>query len=251
MLHQVIDGGLTKERIARAATVLNAMNERVMRVYPERLWNKRDGCLKIGNLLEADPVFSEMLCASSVLTHIEWMIEKPFLASACQASTLYAFPKGRWDWHVDHPAAEGKPLPPVAISAIWALTDFNVGATAIIETREIPKVKTQPHADATIVRPKAGQVLIYPSDTWHSPVPFDIGTPRFAVLINYVKPWVIPMEDMDVQIQRMPKSTPQSVIDMMGKGRFQSQRHSTGTNRGIAQKWYFPWAYRLYCRWIG
>ncbi len=168
---------------------------------------------RLFNLLEKDACFVELLLNEAVLDVMERILGRGFVCSAFESNTIYPDVEFKYDWHVDYPynveqnCLLENPLTDVlAVQVIVPLVDFTKdnGGMAVIPfaNRTRPK-RDCSHAEEVYANPRRGDVLVGHPNYWHSSTINVTTQPRPAILSQFIKPYVVPQNDLRAQMRNM------------------------------------------------
>lgn len=160
--------------------------------------------VRINNLLLHDPLFWSVPLQPQVLALAERLLDPELLLSSLVSLTLGPGQEAQ-PLHED---TQQLPLPrpraPIAVNAMWALSDFTAenGATHIVpgshrEATPPPYGGDVPTVQATM---KAGSVMLFDSALWHKGGANTTGARRYALSCYYCAGWMRQQENLQLGI---------------------------------------------------
>jgi ectoine hydroxylase-related dioxygenase (phytanoyl-CoA dioxygenase family) len=149
---------------------------------------------RVFNLLAHDSAFGSVPIDSSVLAVAEAVLDHELLLSSLTAIETHP---GQADQplHADDGSIPlARPHQPLALVALWALTDFNEtnGATRLVPRSHQNPQRPPPgeRADAVSAEMPAGSVLLYNGSIWHGGSANRSANRRIFIACNYCAGWV-------------------------------------------------------------
>jgi len=248
----VVPEMLSLEKVRETTDILMKINS----LEQKKTLSSNNGCLRVGDLVVKHEIFLELLCHAEVLRLIEKFLGKGFVCSAIQSNTLLPHQgQAKYDWHIDYPYHGFSPTSweyeKLSIQVIWMLKDFtrDNGATGALpkshKSAKMPdRDKTKWWEDAIVAEGKQGSIYISWGSLWHTQTLNYTNEPRPAVIVQYVKPYVIPQEDLAFQLEQMGE-TSDIVKHLLHGNRYNQQRNIYGVNRGIEYSPYYPFIWRI------
>ncbi|WP_431854244.1 phytanoyl-CoA dioxygenase family protein [Azospirillum sp.] len=162
--------------------------------------------IRIYNLLARDPAFQAVPLHENVLPVAEAVLDRELLLSSLTAITLAPGQEAQ-PMHED---TQQIPLPrphvPIAVNALWALTDFTEANGA---TRIVPGSHRYDHPpeyggvyDTVAAEMPAGSVMLFDSALWHAGGTNRTDRRRFSLSCYYCAGWVRQQENLLLGIPR-------------------------------------------------
>lgn len=184
--------------------------------------------VRIYNLLVQDPAFWQVPLNENVLPIAEKVLDRELLLSSLSAITLAPGQEAQ----PIHEDTQQIPLPrphaPIALNALWALTDFTEenGATRIIPGSHL---HDSPPAyggtyDTVPAEMPAGSVMIFDSQLWHAGGSNRTDQRRFSMSCYYCAGWLRQQENLQLGIPReVAASFPQRLQELCGYSVYKGQ----------------------------
>lgn len=165
-----------------------------------------DRTRRVFNLLAHDVGFATLPVDPFVLSVVESVLDPELLLSSLTAVESHPG-QDRQPLHADDGSIPlPRPHPPVAVVALWALTDFTEANGA---TRLVPGSHTDPRipgrgeeADTIVAEMGAGSVLVYNGSLWHGGGANRSDGRRMFVVCNYCAGWVRQEENQLLGLDR-------------------------------------------------
>ena len=184
--------------------------------------------VRIYNLLAHDPAFWQVPLNECVLPIAEKVLDRELLLSSLSAITLAPGQEAQ----PIHEDTQQIPLPrphaPIAINALWALTDFTEenGATRIIPGSH--RYDSPPAYggiyDTIAAEMPAGSVMIFDSQLWHAGGSNRTDQRRFSMSCYYCAGWLRQQENLQLGIPREVAATfPQRLQELCGYSVYKGQ----------------------------
>lgn len=162
--------------------------------------------IRIYNLLARDPAFQAVPLHGNVLPVAEAVLDRELLLSSLTAITLAPGQEAQ-PMHED---TQQIPLPrphvPIALNALWALTDFTEANGA---TRIVPGSHRYDHPpeyggvyETIAAEMPAGSVMLFDSALWHAGGTNRTDQRRFSLSCYYCAGWVRQQENLLLGIPR-------------------------------------------------
>lgn len=167
---------------------------------------------RVGEIAVKHQVFRDLLCNETVLSVWRRFVGEDIYCSSWSANIAYpGF--AQYGWHVDYPYWSIKPPWPldfIAGQTIWMLDDFTAanGATGIVPFSHRfghpPEAPTDCwRDDGVVLEGKAGSIALGHGAWYHSARPNTTDEYRCCLLGMYLKPCLIPQEDMHAQLEKI------------------------------------------------
>lgn len=161
---------------------------------------------RVFNLLARDPGFGSIPIEPAVLGVVEKVLDHELLLSSLTAVETNP---GQEDQplHADDGSIPlARPHDPLAVVALWALTDFdeNNGATRLVPGTHLEERRPRPGeaADTITAEMTAGSVLVYNGSLWHGGGANRSDDRRVFVVCNYCAGWVRQEENQLLGLDR-------------------------------------------------
>jgi len=171
---------------------------------------------RVGEIAVKHRIFRDLLCHPLVMAVWENYLGEDFFCSSWSANIAYpGF--DRYGWHVDYPywsITPPWPLDFIAGQTVWMLDDFCAenGATGTVPCSH--RFGRPPHEprdrwceEGIILEGGCGSVAFAHGAWHHTARPNRSDDPRCALLGMYLKPCLIPQEDMHSQLAGMDSPT--------------------------------------------
>lgn len=185
--------------------------------------------VRINNLLVHDPLFWSVPLQADVLALAESLLDKELLLSSLCSLTLGPGQEAQ-PLHED---TQQIPLPrpraPLAVNALWALSDFTEenGATHIVPgSHKAPSAPPYGADDIETVQAtmKAGSVMLFDSALWHKGGANTSNARRFALSCYYCAGWMRQQENLQLGIPRdIAAGFPKRLQELCGYGIYKGQ----------------------------
>lgn len=184
--------------------------------------------IRIYNLLARDAAFWQVPLHENVLPVAEAVLDRELLLSSLTAITLAPGQEAQ-PMHED---TQQIPLPrphaPIAINALWALTDFTEenGATRIVPGSHrydaAPEYGGQ--YDTIAAQMPAGSVMIFDSQLWHAGGANRTDRRRFALSCYYCAGWLRQQENLQLGIPlETTRAFPRRLQELCGYSVYRGQ----------------------------
>ncbi|CAB3822053.1 hypothetical protein LMG3410_00319 [Achromobacter aegrifaciens] len=185
--------------------------------------------VRINNLLVYDPRFWDVPLQPDVLSLAERLLDRELLLSSLCSLTL-APGQGAQPLHEDtQQLALPRPRPPLAVNAIWALSDFTAenGATHIVPGSHrydsSPPYGAQ-DIDTVQATMKAGSVMLFDSALWHKGGANNSNARRYALSCYYCAGWMRQQENLQLGIPaEVARSFPRRLQELCGYSIYKGQ----------------------------
>ncbi|MFD4839560.1 phytanoyl-CoA dioxygenase family protein [Achromobacter sp. NPDC058515] len=185
--------------------------------------------VRINNLLVYDPLFWDVPLQPEILDLAERLLDRELLLSSLCSLTL-APGQAAQPLHEDtQQLALPRPRPPLAVNAIWALSDFTQdnGATHVVPGSHLydsaPPYGAQ---DIESVRAtmKAGSVMLFDSALWHKGGANDSNSRRYALSCYYCAGWMRQQENLQLGIPAdLARRFPRRLQELCGYSIYKGQ----------------------------
>lgn len=161
---------------------------------------------RVFNLLSHDPAYAAVPIDPTVLPVVEAVLDNELLLSSLTAVETHpgqeAQPLHADDGSIPLP----RPHPPLAVVALWALTDFTEanGATRLVPGTHRESRRPRPGETAETVQAEmsAGSVLLYNGSIWHGGGANLTDSRRMFIVCNYCAGWVRQEESQLLALDR-------------------------------------------------
>lgn len=184
--------------------------------------------VRINNLLVYDEIFWQVPLQPEVLGLAELLLDRELLLSSLCTLTLGPGQEAQ-PLHED---TQQLPLPrpraPVAINAVWALSDFTVdnGATQVVPGShrfdQFPPYGSEQETVPAIM--KAGSIMLFDSALWHKGGANTTGSRRYAVSCYYCAGWMRQQENLQLGIPlEVASRFPRRLQELCGYGIYRGQ----------------------------
>ena len=196
--------------VEKADEACDALNELLAMEITEDVRAARTQ--RVGKIIVKNNIFLELMCHPLVINLWKEYLGDDLICGTFSANTVYP---GRNDvgWHADYPYWSIKPpWPPgrLAVQTLWMLNDFTEenGATATVPGSHLkghlPDGKTnEKREDEKILTGTRGSVVFAHGAWWHTARPNLSNHSRSCLLGMYMKPCLIPQEDMLGQLNEI------------------------------------------------
>ena len=188
--------------------------------------NRQTRTQRVGQIVVKHAVFRELLCSPLVLAVWERFVGEDIFCSSWSANIAYPSFDG-YGWHVDYPYWSIKPPWPldfIAGQTIWMLDDFTAdnGATGVVPySHRFGKPPEPPtdrwRDDGVILEGSRGSVALGHGAWYHTARPNRTNEYRCCLLGMYLKPCIIPQEDMYGQLAQL--ENPSELIQQLLGGK--------------------------------
>lgn len=196
-------------------------------VAAEATEQNRAACTqRVGQIAVKHAVFRELLCNPLVLAVWERYVGEDAYCSSWSANIAYPGFDG-YGWHVDYPYWSIKPPWPldfIAGQTIWMLDDFTAdnGATGVVPYShrfgELPSPPTDRwREDGVVLEGRRGSVVLGHGAWYHTARPNITDQYRCCLLGMYLKPCLIPQEDMAGQLAQI--DNPSELLERLMGGK--------------------------------
>ena len=161
---------------------------------------------RVFNLLSHDPAYAAVPTDPTVLPIIEAVLDHELLLSSLTAIETHPG-QAPQPLHADDGSIPlPRPYPPLAVVALWALTDFTEanGATRLVPGTHRDSRRPRPGeaADTVSAEMSAGSVLIYNGSIWHGGGANESDARRRFIVCNYCAGWVRQEENQLLGLDR-------------------------------------------------
>lgn len=202
-----------------------------------------DRTRRMFNLLSRDPLFASVPIHDPVLGLVEQVLGPELLLSSLTAIDIHPGQAAQ-PLHADDASIPlARPHQPLAVVAIWALTDFTAdnGGTRLVPRSHL--ADRRPRADdesATVpTSMSAGSVLVYNGSIWHGGGENRSDGRRIGIVCNYYAGWLRQEENQLLALSREQVAEfPPRLRRMVGYGTFRGLHgHVAGVDPG---SWFDP-----------
>lgn len=161
---------------------------------------------RVFNLLAHDPAYAAVPIDPTVLPIAESVLDRDLLLSSLTAIETHPGQEPQ-PLHADDGSIPlPRPHPPLAVVALWALTDFTEanGATRLVPGTHREDRRPRPGEEAQTVSAEmsAGSVLIYNGSLWHGGGANRSDARRQFIVCNYCAGWVRQEESQLLALDR-------------------------------------------------
>lgn len=167
---------------------------------------------RVGEIAVKDRVFLDLMCHPTIVAFWKHYLGDDVICSTWTANTVYPG-HDTIRWHSDYPYWSITPPWPdgrLAGQTIWLLDDFTEenGGTGVVPGSHRaghppPEPRDIWRADGEILTGTRGTVVLGHGAWWHTARPNRSDKPRSCLLGMYMRPCVIPQEDMADQLARI------------------------------------------------
>lgn len=184
--------------------------------------------VRINNLLAYDEAFWSVPLQPSVLALAESLLDRELLLSSLCSLTLGPGQTAQ-PLHEDTQQLHlPRPRPPLALNAMWALSDFTEANGA---TRIVPGSHKLDHApaygtevDTIAATMSAGSVMLFDSALWHKGGANTTDERRYALSCYYCAGWMRQQENLQLGIPRETAARfPRRLQELCGYGIYKGQ----------------------------
>lgn len=194
----------------------------------EQTAQHKDWCAqRVGRIAVKNSVFRDLMCHPLLVELWQKWLGPDMVCSTWSANTMMPG-QSSYQWHADFPYWAMQPPWPAGNltgQTIWMLDDFTDenGATGVVpysHNKLVPPENIKEwRDDAEIATGQRGSVVVLHGALWHTHRPNKSEVPRSALLGMYIRPALIPMEDMRKQLADIPEPS-ELVKQIMGANVF-------------------------------
>jgi len=184
--------------------------------------------VRINNLLAYDEAFWDVPLQPSVLALAESLLDRELLLSSLCSLTMGPGQTAQPLHEDTQQLALPRPRPPLAVNAMWALSDFTEanGATRIVpgshKLDHAPAYGTQVQTVAATM--PAGSVMLFDSALWHQGGANTTDERRYALSCYYCAGWMRQQENLQLGIPRETAAKfPRRLQELCGYGIYKGQ----------------------------
>lgn len=184
--------------------------------------------VRINNLLAYDETFWDVPLQPAVLALAESLLDRELLLSSLCSLTLGPGQPAQPLHEDTQQLSLPRPRPPIAINAMWALSDFTEdnGATRIVPGSH--KFDHSPAYGADIetvaATMPAGSVMLFDSALWHKGGANETDQRRYALSCYYCAGWMRQQENLQLGIPReIAAKLPRRLQELCGYGIYKGQ----------------------------
>lgn len=185
--------------------------------------------VRINNLLVYDPLFWDVPLQPEILALAEGLLDRELLLSSLCSLTL-APGQAAQPLHEDtQQLALPRPRPPLAVNAIWALSDFTPdnGATHVVPGSHLydsPPPYGTHEIESVQATMKAGSVMLFDSALWHKGGANDSNARRYALSCYYCAGWMRQQENLQLGIPaEVARRFPRRLQELCGYSIYKGQ----------------------------
>jgi hypothetical protein len=193
---------------------------------------------RVFNLLSHDPLFGSVPLQAELLGIAEKVLGRELLLSSLTAIESHPG-QDQQPLHADDGSIPlARPHPPLALVALWALTDFtdDNGATRLVPQSHNETRRPDPGEDVETVTATmgAGSVLLYNGSIWHGGGANRSEDRRMFIVCNYCPGWIRQEESQLLGLDREYVATlPDRLRRLLGYGVYRGLLgHVAGTDPG-------------------
>ncbi|WP_423457689.1 phytanoyl-CoA dioxygenase family protein [Ottowia sp. VDI28] len=184
--------------------------------------------VRINNLLAYDEAFWDVPLQPSVLGLAELLLDRELLLSSLCSLTLGPGQTAQPLHEDTQQLTLPRPRPPLALNAMWALSDFTEanGATRIVpgshKLDHAPPYGAQTETIAATMR--SGSVMLFDSALWHMGGANTTDERRYALSCYYCAGWIRQQENLQLGIPRQTAAKfPRRLQELCGYGIYKGQ----------------------------
>lgn len=223
----VLENVIAPSEVERLKTALLSVEERHGFGYAKTSFEGFK-TVRINNLLAYDEAFWSVPLQPSVLALCESLLDKELLLSSLCSLTLGPGQTAQ-PLHEDTQQLKlPRPRPPMALNAMWALSDFTESNGA---TRIVPGSHQYDHApaygaevDTVPATMPAGSVMLFDSALWHMGGANTTDERRYALSCYYCAGWMRQQENLQLGIPRdVAARFPRRLQELCGYGIYKGQ----------------------------
>ena len=227
----ILEHAVPPDLIARLIAVLDAIERDHGQSFAKTTFEGLN-TVRINNLLAYDDVFWQVPLHDSALAIAEQVLDKELLLSSFCSLTLgpgqTAQPLHEDTQQIPLP----RPHPPLAVNAIWALSDFTVGNGATLVVPGSHTFPTSPEygqaygpTDGVVaVTMQAGSILLFDSALWHAGGANTSQARRYALSCYYGAGWIRQQENLQLGISlETARRFPRRLQEMCGYSIYKGQ----------------------------
>ncbi len=202
-----------------------------------------DRTRRVFNLLSRDPLFASVPVHDPVLGVVEHVLGPELLLSSLTAIDIHPGQVAQPLHSDDASIPLARPHQPLAIVAIWALTDFTAdnGGTRLVPASHVADRRPRPDDESATVPTsmRAGSVLVYNGSIWHGGGENRSEGRRIGIVCNYYAGWLRQEENQLLALSReQVAEMPERLRRMVGYGTFRGLHgHVDGVDPGT---WFDP-----------
>jgi ectoine hydroxylase-related dioxygenase (phytanoyl-CoA dioxygenase family) len=229
--YTVLDDAVEPNAIARLVSALDAIEREHRHGFAKTTFEGLN-TVRINNLLAHGDVFWQVPLHAAALAIAEQVLDKELLLSSFCSLTLGPGQTAQPLHEDTQQIPLSRPHPPLAVNAIWALSDFTTanGATLVVpgshKFPSSPKYgKSYGPADGvTAMTMKAGSILLFDSALWHAGGANTSSARRYALSCYYGAGWLRQQENLQLGIpQETARRFPRRLQEMCGYSIYRGQ----------------------------
>lgn len=223
----VLPSVLPDAQAAEFGRIVDELREREPRGDAQELGHHR-----VLHIAAKHRAFVDLLCHPVVMQVWARILGPDFICSTWSSNTVLPNAGSRY-WHVDHPywtIAPPYPVEPALTGqTIWCLDAFTAdnGATLFIpgshEREYMPEHLGNYDHEGVVVEAPRGSVILAHGACWHSMGINRTGTPRTAIFGRYARSFIIPQEEMKLQLRAIESPSP-LVERLLGASQYVPQK---------------------------
>jgi ectoine hydroxylase-related dioxygenase (phytanoyl-CoA dioxygenase family) len=211
--------------LAEADAAREALN--ALRLAEQTAQHQEWCAQRVGRIAVKHQIFRDLMCNPIVVELWRKWLGPDMVCSTWSANTMMPG-QTTYQWHADYPYWAMQPPWPAGNltgQTIWMMDDFTEenGATGVVpySHRKLvpPENIKEWRDDAEIATGRRGSVIVLHGAIWHTHRPNKSDGPRSALLGMYIRPALIPMEDMKAQLADIAEPS-EELQQIMGKNVF-------------------------------
>lgn len=227
----ILENAIPPDLIGRLRTALDTIEREHGRGYAKTTFEGLK-TVRLNNLLTYDDVFWQVPLHETALAVAEQVLDKELLLSSFCSLTLgpgqSAQPLHEDTQQIPLP----RPHPPLAVNAIWALSDFTRENGATLAVPGSHKFPTSPEygksygpTDGVVAMTMpAGSILLFDSALWHGGGANTSAERRYALSCYYGAGWIRQQENLQLGIpQETARRFPRRLQELCGYSIYKGQ----------------------------
>ena len=223
----VLERIISPEQVERLKAALLSVEERNGLGYAKTSFEGLK-TVRINNLLAYDESFWDVPLEPAVLGLCESLLDRELLLSSLCSLTLGPGQTAQPLHEDTQQLALPRPRPPLALNAMWALSDFTEANGA---TRLVPGSHKLDHAppygaqvETVAATMPAGSVMLFDSALWHMGGANTTDARRYALSCYYCAGWMRQQENLQLGIPRETAAKfPRRLQELCGYGIYKGQ----------------------------
>jgi len=223
----VLEGVISAHEVERLKSALLSVEEQHGFGYAKTSFEGFK-TVRINNLLAYDETFWDVPLQPTVLALAESLLDRELLLSSLCSLTLGPGQPAQPLHEDTQQLSLPRPRPPIALNAMWALTDFTEKNGA---TRIVPGSHKRDHSptygaevETVAATMSAGSVMLFDSALWHNGGANETNERRYALSCYYCAGWMRQQENLQLGIPReIAAKLPRRLQELCGYGIYKGQ----------------------------